>query len=694
MGALSRSKTIINELQKPQISSTKSYTTQLLKDCSFDSPLECWNSTIEGDFSDVNTSLSPGEAHYNIMGEQRIFSLISDPPLNSTWNASLNPNFPSFPDYYGISENGAWASHYWQEGPDQSVAVNWDMNLTMPFDMCDYVIKSANVSTIVNGSVETRSADPPDYSNGIDTVNDNCEEFSTGDYVRFYVKISDLKKSKEYEIAHFQTTNLGQDSNPEIAYLNDTQLIPVSEEALIIFLTSVLNTDNYNFTLTIGMRIWCEDNFPQDSDWWRLLLIKSVNFTFSYEKKIDKFTTVSWDQIANRVNDLSEYKMEIFNATLNFKYKISTIWPLSLSPNSEIRIFVCNKKILETIKLMDVNFSTSFQDAKTGGFNVKSLISVDENVSICIQLYLTDEFILSEIITISIDDVFLEISYIEYIPEEDLSIQIFWIVISTLLVIIGILGALSLRSYVFIPRVKKRQSFLMLRTQKFKDIRNMQAIILIHRESGLPIFSRGYSSVMKGKKTLFSGFIQAVSIIGDEISSENQKKTKKIKSTDKIGYNKIIELDLKQFFCLVLDIEELRTVLILKSKSSKRLKQIMFNFTLALYLKISKKLETFDNDLTDYPAIVSPLLDEYFELFYKDNFITDHHEKDIQHIKKKCKLSKIQLQIMNTVFSLLSERRTFRLMDILEKLSEKNEDLIIDAIETLIEYKIILPYDG
>ena len=45
MGALSPTKVRINELHTPQISDTKSYTTQLLKDCSFDSPLECWNST-------------------------------------------------------------------------------------------------------------------------------------------------------------------------------------------------------------------------------------------------------------------------------------------------------------------------------------------------------------------------------------------------------------------------------------------------------------------------------------------------------------------------------------------------------------------------------------------------------------------------------------------------------------------------
>ena len=679
---------------KLQLSNKKFYEIQWLENPTFDSPIECWKCNIEGDASDVNATSSQGEANFEVLGDQNSFTFIADPPIASDWNVVLNPEYPSFPDIYEINTLGACVSHYWAEGSDQSVAINWDKNLTMPIDMSDYVVTSAKISVVANGSVETYSDDPPNYSEGIDTANDNCEFFSTGDYARFYVKISDLEKNKEYEIAYYQTYNLGQDSDPEIAYMNDTQLISVPEESLIIFLTSVLNSDNNNFTITIGMRIWCEDNFPQDSDRWNLLIIKSANLTFSYEKKIDKLTSVSWNQIGKKINDLSKYKIEIIDAHINFKCKIDSVWPSSLSPNSEIRILINNMKILETIKFADSNISTFFQDAKLGGFDVKLLIPEEENVSVSIQLYLADDFILDEIITISIDDVVFEISYIEFIPEEDLSTQVFWIVFSTLFAIIGILSALSLRSYVYIPRKKKRENYLILRTQKFKDIRDIRAIILIHRESGLPIFSRSYSLIMKGKKTLFSGFIQAISIIGDEISSEDQKKTKKIKSTEKIDYDKIIELDLKQFFCLVLDVGELRTVLILKSRSSKRLKQIMFNFTLALYLKISKKLENFDNDLTDYPSIVLPFLFEYFELYYKENFVTKHHENDIPNLKKKFKLSKLQIQILNVVFCILSEKRTFRLMDILEKLSEKNEDLIIDAIETLIEYKLILPYDG
>ena len=164
LGIRSPSKIPDNESQKIMISAEKPHTTQLISDPSFESPFEYWNTTVVGDISDVNASSSQGEAHYNIMGEKRTFSLISDPPLNTSWNAVHNTEYPSFPDYYNINQNGAWVSHYWREGPDQSVAVNWDQNLTLPVDFSDYVITSANVSTIVNASVATFSADPPDYS--------------------------------------------------------------------------------------------------------------------------------------------------------------------------------------------------------------------------------------------------------------------------------------------------------------------------------------------------------------------------------------------------------------------------------------------------------------------------------------------------------------------------------------------------
>ena len=290
--------------------------------------------------------------------------------------------------------------------------------------MSDYEITSASLSAVVNGSVATFSADPPDYSDGVDTANDGCDQFATGDYVRFYILFSDLNKDKVYEAAYNQTYNLGQEADPEIDKMYDTQMIPVTEETLIFFLTSILNSDDYNFTLTIGMRIWCEDNFPQDSDWWKLLIIKSVNLNFTYEKWINQQTSISWNQVGNKISEsitITNYtSFEVTEAILNFEYKINDTWP-SASPNSEISISMNNMMHTETIKLSTA--TTTFQDAKPDGFDVASLISDDVNLSI--QVFLADEFELDKRITVSITNISLDISYTVFFDDYQTNLQLF-----------------------------------------------------------------------------------------------------------------------------------------------------------------------------------------------------------------------------------------------------------------------------
>jgi hypothetical protein len=232
---------------------------------------------------------------------------------------------------------------------------------------------------------------------------------------------------------------------------------------------------------------------------------------------------------------------------------------------------------------------------------------------------------------------------------------------------------------------------MVLRTQKFKDIRNLQAFIAMHKPSGLPIYSQSYSAIMKGKKTLFSGFIQAVSIIGEEMTRSDKKGGKIKRHRHKIDFHKVVELDLKQFHCLVLDVEELRTVIILKSKSSKRLKEILLHFTFALYVKISDRLKNWSNDLTGLEDVIQPLIYEYFDIYYKDPFKVDIQESELLRVKRKLNLSKSEFSTLNSIFEILKKKSHFKLMDVLEKETDKNEDVVIDALESLIDFKLIKP---
>jgi len=238
-------------------------------------------------------------------------------------------------------------------------------------------------------------------------------DYGTYDYVKFYVLISDLSKSKVYEAAYNQTVNIGQDTEGNPHLMPDTYMINVSEQDLMFYLSSALSTDNHNFTVTLGVRIWCEDNRLSDGDTWNYIYIKSCDLTFTYEKRINQFSTVSWYQNTEKM--FSGDNLQITGGTLKFDYKINQLWASSLSPNSEIRIFINNNPLLETVKLSGAGLS--FNEAKIDGFDITYLILKDLNISLSLQMFIADEFPLTDNFTISITDVSLEISYILFFPD-------------------------------------------------------------------------------------------------------------------------------------------------------------------------------------------------------------------------------------------------------------------------------------
>ena len=387
-----------------------------IENTNFSDPIDPWYSQSSGDTSDVLSGYVPGEGYYKIIGEEKTFSDISGIPLNSEWTRVVNLKFPDFPITAEIRDGeGCYVSHLWGEQSRQSPSVHWDRNITMPVNMSDYLITSVSISAVINGTV---IASPGSWSGqGIECPGDitglGGTQNYTWDYARFYVLLSDLTKEKEYEIAYYQTVDLGQD-DPEITSLSDTLLNIVPQTDLIYYLTSVLASDNYNFTLTLGIRLWCEDNFYSDEDNWQSLLIKSCDFSFTYEKKVDQFTKVSWNHIGNR---LSGQNITILEGNLQFEYKISQLWDTALSPNTKIKILINDNALLETIKLGTAE--SSFKEAKVGGFDVTKLLLKDVNISLSIQLFLGDEYPLNQNYTLSITNVSLRITYTIFVPETE-----------------------------------------------------------------------------------------------------------------------------------------------------------------------------------------------------------------------------------------------------------------------------------
>ncbi|MFX1419385.1 MAG: hypothetical protein ACFE9N_10735 [Promethearchaeota archaeon] len=415
----------LNNIEDLGNSAEELYHNQWISNTNFDS-LDNWTS-IKGEFgdqNDINGHISGGTANYEILGEKRTFSLVETPINGSKWTAVPNPEFPHGPTSNFTDSEGLKVYHEFDDhDANQNPSVHWDRNVSTFVDMSDYEIKSAFIQAVVSASVD-RDVDCPGDTIATDG-GANLNQRESYDYVRFYVLISDLPKNKVYEIAYLQPTDLGQGNPPGDDTLPDTYLIPYSEEDLIYFLTSVLSTDNFNFTITLGIRIYTADNSDTyDNDEFHELLIKSVNLTFTYEKKINPQTSFSWVQVGEKVSDnipITNYtSFQITEALLYFEYMINDTW-VSSSRNSEIRVLINNIIYTESIKLSTAN--QTFKEANPNGFDVSSLISDDVNVSI--QVYLADDFELNRTIMVSIDNVFLNISYRVSFEDYHTSLQLF-----------------------------------------------------------------------------------------------------------------------------------------------------------------------------------------------------------------------------------------------------------------------------
>ena len=267
---------------------------------------------------------------------------------------------------------------------------------------------------------------------------------------------------------------------------------------------------------------------------------------------------------------------------------------------------------------------------------------------------------------------------------------IFWIIISILVVISGIFGIMSLRSYVLLPRKRKRLKELLSRTQRYKDVHNIHAIEVIHKLSGLPIFLKSYSVLEAQKKEIFSGFIQAIIAIGEELSGQRLTINEEKEVDRSCGVERIIELDFKHFYCLIADREETRIVLLLKGKSSERLKEQVGYLSFSMCSQLSEDFEFWDGSLERFEIKIAPILEEFLDLHYRGPFkLAD--PGTVASIRKSGELSTMEIRVLNVIYSIYKGKRSFELNTILELIHEDDKDLVIDAIESLISREMLIP---
>lgn len=438
-----------NDKKEVELSAEELYTEEWLINNNF-TTIESWFSEIGslGDPSDINATISGGQANFLILGDKRTFSNINGTPQIGDWDPMKRAEDSIYPDRFEINEFGCNASHeYWEGGGNNLFgipgnqtrnrpSVLWKRDIKMPIDMSDYLIISANIMAIFNGSANFNVETPNDTLTGTNPTR------AENDHTKLYAQLTNLEDKIRYEIASYEPIYLGNGSlDAGISYgpidnISDTVMTPVALDVLNYYLNRVFEYDHRNFTIILGIDIDCEDNYGEaDRDTYYSLLIKTCNITFDYEKKINQLSSASWNQICKKISDISNDTVIVTDANLNFKYKVDQTWPY-LSPNSEIQILINENKHTESVKLSSA--TTSFQNAKSGGFDITSLITDDVNFSL--QVSIADDFALNNTISVSIDDVSLVLSYVIIIPDEPIEEGFDWMWL--IYILIGAMGGL------------------------------------------------------------------------------------------------------------------------------------------------------------------------------------------------------------------------------------------------------------
>ncbi len=283
-----------------------------------------------------------------------------------------------------------------------------------------------------------------------------------------------------------------------------------------------------------------------------------------------------------------------------------------------------------------------------------------------------------------------DFSFVIVASQEPTPNYIIWIIIGALLCVSGVFGALILRSYVMIPRKRKKEKLFMNTIQVFKDVRNIHGIILIQKNSGLPIFMKNVSGFDFEDNTLVSGFIQAITIFGEQVIKDKVQGDKKRKHKE-IYSKHIIELNFKYFHLLICDYGPLKSILILKDKSSKKLKMQLYLFTIEIDKRFSEKIENFVGKSIDFEDEIEALLNQFLYLQYNEPYKLIRDKTYVQFLKKSRELQSTESRILNVIMSITKLNKEFTLNSVIEEIEEKNIDLVFGGLNTLIKRRIIVP---
>ena len=201
---------------------------------------------------------------------------------------------------------------------------------------------------------------------------------------------------------------------------------------------------------------------------------------------------------------------------------------------------------------------------------------------------------------------------------------------------IAIISAVSYAYYrgYIIPKRRKRQEALKQLYQKLEDVENIQYILIITKDGGVPCFSKSLADVPIDE-SLVSGFLSAISSFGAEIGSKMKKEKTK---------GGLEEASYRQFKIILDEGAYVRTALQLKKRSSVQLKAKLKEFNAQFESKFKDRLKHFNGQVFK-EMVVMKIVEEVFEadLLYPHQVVENKVEPYIKSVSKKDLRSKILL---------------------------------------------------
>lgn len=375
--------------------------------------------------------------------------------------------------------------------------------------------------------------------------------------------------------------------------------------------------------------------------------------------------------------------IEIDIKTINFNNSLEIL--AGKSANLIIKLTEDNTgNIIENANVSYYDLQNNFNEFQnTGNGTYEGKINVPDN---------TEEGTYSITLNVFIEgDIYkpAKTSFIIVVSKEPTPNYLIWILTAGILILIGVISLIGVRHYVLLPKKREKESKLLARTQKYKDLMNIEAILVAQRESGLYLYLKSYYALEKYRKELLSGFIHAITTISKEIVRKDTiiEEYSELRAPKSI--ESLIELDFKHFYFLIGDYKAIRIIFILKDKASERFKTQLENLLMAIDLKFAEDLANWTGNIAKFEKIMPSIINEYFDLPYKELFQLNSPQH-IAKVKEEAELSIMENRILNVIYSVAKGKQEFYLPDAIEMVDEKNKDLVIDALESILEKKIII----